>query len=148
MEDFGKNILLWAPLVIILIAVMYMRVRQDRIKDLYAPTEEKKKSVSKELRGFALPRKNKVLDDVTVVSYGHTGYADHMLIGPFGVLLVYDLCTPGAYYGAVQDQKWTISNTTKEQRIQVDNPFIAADACSGRVITLLKKNGLAQWKNA
>ena len=80
-----------------------------------------------------------MLDNVRLVSGGLSGWADHVLVGYFGVLLVYDLCYSGEYYGGADDKQWIIND--KGKRYAVDNPRIHAQQCSGRVITLLREAG-------
>ncbi|MCI8491548.1 nuclease-related domain-containing protein [Anaerotruncus sp.] len=101
--------------------------------------ENEKRKVSKRLRTFAAPRGFRVLDNVRLVSGGLSGWADHVLVGYFGVLLVYDLCYGGEYYGANDDKQWIINDGGK--RYAADNPRIHAQQCSGRVITLLREAG-------
>lgn len=55
-------------------------------------------------------------------------------MGYFGVLLVYDLCYAGEYFGGLDEEQWVIADEGK--RYSVPNPRRAAAQCSGRVLTL------------
>lgn len=124
---------LCAAVFIIGIALfIYKKLHPDTV-------ENEKRKVSKRLRAFAAPRGFRVLDNVRLVSGGLSGWADHVLVGYFGVLLVYDLCYGGEYYGGADDKQWIINDGGK--RYAVDNPRMHAQQCSGRVITLLREVG-------
>lgn len=97
--------------------------------------------VSRALKRLGLGRSFKVLDDVKLVDEGRSGWADHLVLAPFGALLVYDLCFPGEYSGKPEDQEWLL-HIEKRGSWKVPNPLPAAGQCSGRVITLLKKQGI------
>ena len=116
-----------AVFIIGIVLFIYKKMHPDTI-------ENEKRKVSKRLRTFAAPRGFRVLDNVRLVSGGLSGWADHVLVGYFGVLLVYDLCYSGEYYGGADDKQWIIND--KGKRYAVDNPRIHAQQCSGRVITL------------
>ena len=121
-----------AVFIIGIVLFIYKKMHPDTI-------ENEKRKVSKRLRTFAAPRGFRVLDNVRLVSGGLSGWADHVLVGYFGVLLVYDLCYSGEYYGGADDKQWIIND--KGRRYAVDNPRIHAQQCSGRVITLLREAG-------
>ena len=121
-----------AVFIIGIVLFIYKKMHPDTI-------ENEKRKVSKRLRTFAAPRGFRVLDNVRLVSGGLSGWADHVLVGYFGVLLVYDLCYSGEYYGGDDDKQWIIND--KGKRYAVDNPRIHAQQCSGRVITLLREAG-------
>ena len=121
-----------AVFIIGIVLFIYKKMHPDTI-------ENEKRKVSKRLRTFAAPRGFRVLDNVRLVSGGLSGWADHVLVGYFGVLLVYDLCYSGEYCGGADDKQWIIND--KGKRYAVDNPRIHAQQCSGRVITLLREAG-------
>ena len=121
-----------AVFIIGIVLFIYKKMHPDTI-------ENEKRKVSKRLRTFAAPRGFRVLDNVRLVSGGLSGWADHVLVGYFGVLLVYDLCYSGEYYGGADGKQWIIND--KGKRYAVDNPRIHAQQCSGRVITLLREAG-------
>ena len=85
-----------AVFIICILILIYKKMHPDTI-------ENEKRKVSKRLRTFAAPRGFRVLDNVRLVSGGLSGWADHVLVGYFGVLLVYDLCYSGEYYGGADD---------------------------------------------
>ena len=102
--------------------------------------DSEKYRISKLLRRFAGPRRFVLIDHPTLVTNGLSGWADHILIGYFGVLLVYDLCFEGEYFGNPGEAKWKLISSGV--KYEFDSPFVAADQCSGRVNTLLKDAGL------
>lgn len=129
---FGSGIAALAVALVVLIARV-MRVR--------AGAAGQKKRVSAALRRFAAPRGYRVIDDARFVMGPLTGWADHLLIGMFGVLLVYDLSIQGEYYGKPDDERWTVA-AAGGKRWAVGNPLLEAGKCEGRVRTLLKEAGI------
>ena len=118
-------------------AVLYQCMLAMRVK---AGLAGEHKRVSKILRSYAKLRGAQVIDDAVLVNDGLSGWADHILIGYFGVLLVYDLTYPGIYSGKADDESWTVALDDSVGRIK--NPFPIAGQCAGRVNTLLKKEGI------
>lgn len=100
-----------------------------------------KKRVGRQLASFALPRGFRVLDNAVLVADGLSGWADHIVVGHFGILLVYDLCWCGGFYGKPDEDKWTL-NVPNKGRFQIDNPRHASVQCTGRINILLKAAGL------
>ena len=97
--------------------------------------------VSRRLKRFAAPRGFRVLDDVKLEANGQTGWADHILIGYFGVLLVYDIIFAGDYYGKPGDKYWSLG-VPGQGRYRMENPLLQADRCAGRVLYLLHEAGI------
>lgn len=116
------------------IALVIFFIRLGRVR---AGADGQKKRVSKFLHRFASSRQAKVMDDVKLISGPLSGWANHILIGRFGALLVYDLSIQGEYYGKPEDERWTVS-ASEGKRWAVENPLFEADRCEGRVKTLLK----------
>ncbi len=129
---WGSGIAVLAVALVVLIARL-MRVR--------AGAAGQKKRISAALRRFAAPRGYRVIDDARFVMGPLSGWADHLLIGVFGVLFVYDLSIQGEYYGKPDDEKWTIS-AAGGKRWAIGNPLLEAGRCEGRVRTLLKEAGI------
>lgn len=102
-----------------------------------------KKRVSRLLKQFAGVRHFTVMDNPVLLSGGQSGWADHILVGHFGILLVYDLGYRGDYFGKVTDEKWVVGIPSKG-RYQLNNPLIASAQCTGRVRVLLKEAGVTQ----
>lgn len=123
--------------VVIAIAIVFLRVIRSHVSEA-----AERKRVSKILHSYAIPRSFKVLDNATLISEGNSGWADHIVVGHFGILLVYDLCWGGAYYGGPEDEKWTLKVEGKGTA-RIDNPLRAhAGKCTGRINTLLKNAGM------
>ncbi|MCI8649510.1 MAG: NERD domain-containing protein [Anaerotruncus sp.] len=97
--------------------------------------------VARSLHRFALLCNARTLDDVKLVDNGLSGWADHLLISSFGVVLVYDLCYSGEYSGKADAEKWLV-RIRGRGTWSIPNPRIQAAACVGRVNTLLKKAGI------
>lgn len=109
-----------------------------RVFAVRAGADGQKKRVSRFLHRYVKPRKEYVLDDVKLILGPLSGWANHILIGQFGVLLVYDVSVIGEYFGKPDDEKWSV--LSKEgKRWLVENPLHEANKCEGRVRTLLKE---------
>lgn len=117
------------------IAVVIFLFRLHRVRQ---GADGQKKRVSGLLRRFAKPRDYQVLDDVKLVDGALSGWAHHILVGRFGVLLVYDVSVQGEYHGKHDDERWSIL-ARDGKRWSVENPLFEADKCEGRVRTLLKE---------
>lgn len=90
----------WGLLIFFGVAVLAAGAALVLYKKLHPRTEDsERRKVSRALRSFAAPRGYKVIDSPVLVSNGLSGWADHILVGYFGVLLVYDLCYAGEYFG-------------------------------------------------
>lgn len=131
---------IWGLLIFFGAAVLVVGAAAVFWKKVHPRTEEsERKKVSRALRSFAALRGFKVIDGPVLVSNGLSGWADHILVGYFGVLLVYDLCYAGEYFGELGEDQWVIADEGK--RYAVPNPRTAAAQCSGRVLTLCKEAG-------
>ena len=75
------------------------------------------KNAEKQLRRMASIRKQKVLRDVTVSVGNKTGAFSHLLVGPFGVLVVTVLDKRGVYYGDAKSKTWYLDNGKNKQEI-------------------------------
>lgn len=138
MIDWNKFAMI-AGIIMLVIAVVIAVYKVMRIR---AGEAGEKKRVSKLLRSYAKPRGFQVLDDTVLISDGLSGWADHILVGHFGVLLVYDLCWSGEYFGTVDEENWVLRIPDKG-RFKIENPLrTAAPHCIGRINTLLKAEGI------
>ena len=88
-------------------------------------------------RAMAPLREWRVLDDVTITDRkGKDHTVDHLVAGPFGVLVFTDLHKRGGYYGELRDGEWVIStggeNQVETRRERIPSPvknneaFVAA----------------------
>ena len=132
-------------ILLILGAASILGVAAGAIWHLLPHRAQRKKGVQKSriaraVKNWALPRGYQVLDDVKLVVAGRPGWADHLVIGHFGVLLVYELPVPGEYYGAPDDAQWRVK--AREKWYTVENPLPHASRCVGRVRTLLHDAGI------
>ena len=102
--------------------------------------------VSRRLKRFAAPRGFRVLDDVKLEANGQTGWADHILIGYFGVLLVYDIIFAGDYYGKPGDKYWSLG-VPGQGRYRMENPLLQADRCAPEhaVVITAAKRGVTSY---
>lgn len=99
-------------------------------------SESTRKSIGKTLRTMAPLREWRILDNVTLGDKKGEVTADHLVIGPFGVLVLTDLHRQGNYYGELRDEEWVIStggeNQVETLRVRVPSPvknnerFVAA----------------------
>ncbi|MCI8654061.1 MAG: NERD domain-containing protein [Angelakisella sp.] len=100
-------------------------------------SERTKRGISRTLRSMAPLREWRVLDDVTITDRkGKEHTVDHLVAGPFGVLVFTDLHKRGGYYGELRDGEWVIStggeNQVETHRERIPSPvknneaFVAA----------------------
>lgn len=120
--------------IIIVVIFAILRVTNPRT------VSGEKKRVGRRLRSIGAPRGFKLLDNPVLLADKLSGWADHILIGYFGVLLVYDLCLPGEYYGEPAAKIWKV--VYGGNSFEIDNPATAAAQCEGRVRVLLKEAGI------
>ena len=96
------------------------------------------KKVEQQLNRVAAVRKQKVLRDVSFSYGGKTGEFSHMLIGPFGILVVTVLDQRGVYYGDAKGKTWIYDNT--KVRKEIPNPYLAAQKAIEVLRGLFGKN--------
>ena len=137
-ENLGTLVLLLAGVVAIVAvaAVAVWRLFPHKGKK----SGSKHSRIARALKNWAIPRGFKVLDDVKLVVEGRSGWADHLVVGHFGVLLAYELTVAGEYYGAPDDPKWRVKS--RETWYTIENPPLHASRCVGRVRTLLHDAGI------
>lgn len=127
------NIIFWG-LMAVAGAVVCWALYTARRKEKHSETT--KKEISRVLRAMAPLREWKVLDRVTLSDKEGEITADHLVIGPFGVLVLSDLHRQGGYYGDLRDEEWVISTGGEDKvetmRIRIQSPvknnqrFVAA----------------------
>lgn len=127
------NIIFWASLAVAAAALCWA-VYNTRRKEKRSETT--KKEISRVLRTMAPLREWKVLDGVTLSDKEGQVTADHLVIGPFGVLALTDIHRQGGYYGDLRDAEWVISTGGEDKpetlRMRVPSPvknnqrFVAA----------------------
>ncbi len=129
-----QDLLFGVFLAVALAAILYS-LWKTNLRNKHS--EKTKGEISRTLRSMAPLREWKVLDNVTVTGRKGQEYtADHLVIGPFGVLVLTDIHRRGGYYGELRDENWVIStggeNKVETYREQVPSPvknnegFVAA----------------------
>ncbi|MFR9190035.1 MAG: hypothetical protein ACLVL7_07215 [Anaerotruncus massiliensis (ex Togo et al. 2019)] len=139
----------WGLLIFFGVAVLAAGAALVLYKKLHPRTEDsERRKVSRALRSFAAPRGYKVIDSPVLVSNGLSGWADHILVGYFGVLLVYDLCYAGEYFGGPDEEQWS-SRTRASGGAQ---PAQGGGPVLGRVLTLCRTRGTgcrsSRWRSS
>lgn len=127
------NIIFWSFMAVAAAAVcwaFYNKARKEK------HSETTKKEISRILRTMAPLREWKVLDGVTLSDKEGEVTADHLVIGPFGVLALSDIHRQGGYYGELRDEEWVVSTGGEDKvetlRMKVKSPvrnnqrFVAA----------------------
>lgn len=128
------DIFFWGMMLLTLLAVV-LAIYRTNIRNNFS--ERTKRDIGKTLRSMAPLREWQVLDDVSVTDRkGRTFTADHLVIGPFGVLAFTDIHRRGGYYGELRDEEWVISTGGEDKvetlRVKVPSPvknnegFVAA----------------------
>lgn len=127
------NFYFWCVLILTFVAAGLAYYEFQRKENR---SETTKKDVSKVLRSMAPLREWKVLDAVTLTDQKGEVTADHLVIGPFGVLVLTDIHHRGGYYGELRDEEWVIStggeDKVETKRLRVPSPvknnerFVAA----------------------
>ena len=87
-----------------------------------------KRLVTGLLRRHGALREWRVLTDVTLGQGDQATTVDQLVVGPFGVLVVCDLCHRGDAYGDQDAQEWTMQwgKEGQEKKARVPNPYYAA----------------------
>lgn len=128
------DIFFWGMMLLTLLAVV-LAIYRTNIRNNFS--ERTKRDIGKTLRSMAPLREWQVLDDVSITDRkGRTFTADHLVIGPFGVLAFTDIHRRGGYYGELRDEEWVISTGGESKaetlRMKVPSPvrnneqFVAA----------------------
>jgi len=108
-----QDIIFWGFLAVAAAAGLYA-VWKTNIRNKHS--ERTKREISRTLRSMAPLREWKVLENVTVAGRGGKEYtADHLVIGPFGVLVLTDIHRRGGYYGELRDEEWVLSTGGEDQ---------------------------------
>lgn len=131
--DQNWNIIFWSFMAVAAAAVCFAFYNKSR-KEKHSETT--KKAISRVLRTMAPLREWRVLDGVTLSDKAGEVTADHLVIGPFGVLVLSDIHRQGGYYGELRDEEWVVSTGGEDKaetlRMKVPNPvknnqrFVAA----------------------
>lgn len=131
--DLDWNVVFWVTMAVAAAALCWAVYNTKRKEKR---SETTKREVSRALRTMAPLREWKVLDDVTLADKEGEVTADHLVIGPFGVLVLSDIHRQGGYYGELRDTEWVISTGGEDKvetlRMRVPSPvknnqrFVAA----------------------
>ena len=121
----NQDIFFWGMMLLTLLAVG-LAIYRTSVKNNHS--ERTRRDIRKTLRSMAPLREWRVLEDVSLT--GHKGQvftADHLVIGPFGVLVLTDIHQRGNYYGELRDAEWVISTGGESKvetlRVRVPNPI-------------------------
>lgn len=93
----NQDIFFWGMMLLTLLAVG-LAIYRTSVKNNHS--ERTRRDIRKTLRSMAPLREWRVLEDVSLT--GHKGQVfttDHLVIGPFGVLVLTDIHQRGNYYG-------------------------------------------------
>lgn len=128
-----NDIFFWGFLLMAVLAIVCALYR-NHIKT--QRSERTTRDVAQTLRSMALLREWKVLDGVTLSDKKGDITVDHVVVGPFGVLVLTDIHRQGGYYGELRDEQWVLStggeNKVETVREKVPSPtrnnerFVAA----------------------
>lgn len=128
-----QNFFFWGMMLLTAVAVLLAIYRAHTKKNL---SQRTKQDIARTLRSMAPLREWKVMNDVTLTDQKGEVTADHLVIGPFGALVLSDIHRQGGYYGELRDQEWVISTGGEDKvetmRMKVPSPvknnerFVAA----------------------
>ena len=128
-----QNFFFWGMMVLTAVAVFLAIYRTHTKKNL---SQRTKQDIARTLRSMAPLREWKVMNDVTLTDQKGEVTVDHLVIGPFGALVLSDIHRQGGYYGELRDQEWVISTGGEDKvetmRMKVPSPvknnerFVAA----------------------
>ena len=134
-----NDILFWywvlmGVLLLVVLVVIFRSVRRSKF------SSRTKKEVAGLLRKHGLLRQWKVYHDVSV---GEDCPVDHLVIGPFGIIIACDLYRKGSYYGDLEKEEWLLAEGNEEetaQKSRIVSPLYQARKAEARVRELLGKN--------
>ena len=126
---FGTVIVVFAALM----SMYFYNTKMDKSKKAVISL------VNRKLKSYALLRNFKVYKDVTLNIDGHKYYAENIMLGYFGILIVCSLNHMGEYYGGLTADKLSL---VKKQinKTQIDNPYKQAANTANGLRSLLFKN--------
>ena len=122
-----EMVIYWAVFALVLgtvLSAMYFSKKRSR-----KHTEKTTAKVSRLLKQMAPLRSWKVLDDVTLRDGEEEATLSHVVIGPFGVVLVQDVYQDGSIYGDLDSEEWVVSDEDSEGnsngKIRIPNPVLS-----------------------
>lgn len=134
------DVIFWGILILAAAAAVWAVYNTKRKENR---SETTKKAVGRVLRSMAPLREWKVLDGVTLTDKKGEVTADHLVIGPFGLLALCDIHRQGGYYGELRDEEWVISTGGEDKvetmRMRVPNPVKTGERFVAALRALLTK---------
>ncbi len=101
-------IILWAVAVVIILAVLlYVVIKRKREKAKNAAKGRRgEAAVAGKLRSICRSKGFALLNNVYLPLYDTTTQLDHIVVGPFGILVVETKADQGEIYGSPKDENW------------------------------------------
>ena len=96
-------------LMLIAMGIVVLIWGVSRSRGLRVKSQGTRKGISRTLRSMGRLRDWKVMDDITLADRQGAVTADHLVAGPFGVLVLMDIHRPGGHYGDLKDEGWVFS---------------------------------------
>ena len=127
----------WVLMGLSVLAAIIIVIRSVRRSRFSAST---KKEVGSILRKHGMLRQWWVYNDVSV---GGDCPVDHLVIGPFGVIIACDLYQKGSYYGDLDKEEWILAEGPQEeaaQKSRIPSPLYQARKAESRARELLGKS--------
>lgn len=98
------------------------------------------RQVQKLLKRTASVRHHKVMEHVEIQSGGKSAVLPHLMIGPFGVLVVTTLDQRGSYFGEAKSKNW-IHDDGKARR-EIPNPYLRTQKAIEVMRDLFSRNAI------
>lgn len=103
--------------------------------------------VADAIRGTGRLRSWKSFRDVTLSEGKDSVTVDHLIVGPFGIMVVNVLHHPGVYYGELGDEMWICTDAGEHGasfRKKVENPVAKGEKAESIIRRTLTKNGVTK----
>ena len=138
LDYFLKNPISWGSALILIALVIYSLIRyllraEDFKKGLWG-----KKFVNQKIQTLARQKGFVALQDVQIGDGDKTAKLDHVLVGPFGVLLLQSIQGAGSFWGDGKQETWAC--TDDGSKILFRNPLDELDEKSALLRQVLSKH--------
>ena len=126
--------IIMGALMVVVLLVIFRSVRRTKF------ASRTKKEVTSLLRKHGLLRQWQVYTDVRI---GGECPVDHLVIGPFGIIIACDLYQKGSYYGDLEKEDWILAEGNEEEtakKSRISSPLYQARQAEAKARELLGKN--------
>lgn len=106
---------------ILLFSILYFAIKRYRANRIYRIGKNGERQVQKTLEKITKKAGGKLINDLYLPLYDNTTQIDHILIGPFGMVVIESKNIAGEIYGNRDEKYWT--HIIKHEKKKLYNPL-------------------------